>query len=66
MSKTEILSALKKLTAAERDEVCARLAELDNETADSLAHIRSEELVRGAVQPKQHVEVFRDTRAVIS
>lgn len=66
MSKAEILTELEKLTTAERDEVRARLAELDDETADSVAHARGEELSSGAVQPKQHVEVFRNARAAIS
>ena len=66
MSKAEIINALEKLTAAERDEVRARLAELDDEPADSVAHARSEELAHGAVQPKQHAEVFRNARAAIS
>lgn len=65
MSKGEILSELEKLTAAERDEVRARLAELDDETTDSIALVRSEELARGVVQPKQHAEVFRNARAAI-
>ncbi len=65
MSKTEILNELEKLTAVERDEVRARLAELDEETADSAALARSEELARGAVQPRQHAEVFRNARAAI-
>ena len=66
MSKAEILSELDKLTAAEREEVRARLAELDEETADSAALARGEELARGTVQPKQHAEVFRNARTAIS
>ncbi len=66
MSKAEILTELEKLTVAERDEVRARLAELDDETADSVAHSRSDELARGVVQPKQHADVFRSARAAIS
>ncbi len=65
MSKAEIISELEKLTAAERDEVRARLAELDEETADSVALARSDELARGTVQPKQHADVFRNARAAI-
>jgi len=65
MSKTEILAELEKLTAAEREEVRTRLAELDDETADSVAHARSEDIARGVVQPKQHAEIFRNARAAI-
>jgi hypothetical protein len=65
MSKAEILSELEKLTTAEREEVRARLAELDDETADSMAHVRSEELARGVVQPKPHSEVFRNARGAL-
>lgn len=66
MSKTEILNELVKLTAVERDEVRARLAELDEETADSAALTRSNELARGVVQPKLHTDVFGNARAAIS
>ena len=65
MSKAEILNELEKLTAAERDEVRARLAELDDETADSVAHARSGEMAHGTVQPKLHAEVFRNARAAL-
>ena len=65
MSKTEILNELEKLTVAERNEVRARLAELDEESADAAALSRSEELARGAVQPKQQAEVFRNAGAAI-
>jgi hypothetical protein len=65
MSKTEILSELEKLTAAERDEIRARLAELDEESADSAALARGEELARGQVPPKQHAEVFQNARAAL-
>lgn len=66
MSKAEILAELPKLSAAERDEVRRRLAELDDETADAGALVRSEELARGAVLPKSQAEVFRSARASLS
>lgn len=65
MSKAEILNELPKLTAAERDEVRARLAELDEEATDAIAFSRSEELRRGTVQPRQHDDVFRNARTTI-
>jgi hypothetical protein len=65
MSKAEILAELPKLSAGERDDVRRRLAELDEETADAVALSRSEELVRGTVQPKTHAEVFRNARAAL-
>ncbi|MEO5957847.1 MAG: hypothetical protein ABIR80_01915 [Opitutaceae bacterium] len=66
MSKADILAELPKLSAAERDEVRRRLAELDEENADVVALNRSEELARGAVQPKTQEEVFRKARAALS
>lgn len=66
MSKAEILAELPKLSAGERDEVRHRLAELDEGNADAVALSRSEELVRGSVQPKTQAEVFRNARAALS
>jgi uncharacterized membrane protein YgcG len=44
MSKTEILNELVRLTPGERQEISQRLAELDDETHDEVAFLRSEEL----------------------
>ena len=66
MSKAEILAELPKLSAGERNEVRRRLAELDDETGDAVALSRSEELARGAVQPRTQAEVFRNARAALS
>jgi hypothetical protein len=66
MSKAEILAELPKLSSQDRDEVRRRLAELDEETADSSAHARAEELACGSVQPKTQAEVFRNARAALS
>ena len=66
MSKAEILAELPKLSAAEREEVRGRLAELDEENVDLVALTRSEELARGVVQPKTQAEVFRNARAAFS
>ena len=45
MSKAEILAELPKLSAAERDEVRRRLAELDEENADAVAFARARSLL---------------------
>lgn len=66
MSKAEILAELPKLSAAERDEVRRRLAELDEDNADGVALSRAEELAQGVVQPKTQAEVFRNARAALS
>ena len=66
MSTSEILAELPKLSVAERDEVRRRLAELDEESQDAVALARSDELARGAVQPKTQTEVFRNARAALS
>lgn len=66
MSKAEILAELPKLSAAERDEVRRRLAELDEENADMVARARSDELGNGTVQPKTQAEVFRNARGSLS
>lgn len=63
MSKAEILAELPKLSAGERDEVRRRLAELDEENADSVALARAEEMASGSVPPKTQAEVFRNARA---
>lgn len=65
MSKTEILAELQKLTPTEREEVRQRLAELDEEQADSIAHERAKEIEAGKVSPKTHAEVFRNARAAL-
>ncbi len=58
MSTAEILAELPRLSSEERDEVRRRLAELDEENADVVALVRSEELAMRAVQPKTQAEVF--------
>ena len=63
MSKAEILAGLPTLSAAERDEVRHRLAELDEEARDATALSRAAELASGQVQPKTQAEVFRNARA---
>ncbi|HRG56212.1 MAG TPA: hypothetical protein PLG56_09250 [Lacunisphaera sp.] len=66
MSKAEILAELPKLSVTERDEVRRRLTELDEEAADAVALCRSEEMARGAVQPKTQAEVFGNARTSLS
>ena len=66
MSKAEILAELPKLSAGERDEVRRRLAELDEENADSVALARADEMAAGSVKPKTQAEVFRNARAALS
>ena len=66
MSKAEILAELPKLSAGERDEVRHRLAELDEENADTVALDRAEEMARGSMQPKTQAEVFRDARNALT
>ena len=66
MSKAEILDELARLTPVEREEVRARLAELDEENADLAALARADELARGTVRPKTQAEVFRNARAALS
>lgn len=66
MSKSEILAELPNLSVADRDEVRRRLAELDEETADDVALVRSEELAGGTVQPKSQAEVFGNARSALS
>ncbi len=65
MSKAEILAELPKLSAAEREEVRRRLAELDDENADGVALARADELARGSVASKSQAEVFRNARAAL-
>ena len=66
MSKAEILAELPKLSSADREEIRRRLAELDEETADVVARVRSEEFAAGVAEHKTQVEVFRNARAALT
>ena len=65
VSKTEILNELPKLSPGERQEIRARLAELDEENGDEVAFLRAEELSHGKVQPKTQAEIFGNARAAL-